>query len=532
MNYHKKTFRKFFDFMPRNFSAPAKSNKNKELQCYNAKTKANKKSKKLIGNSNAYQKANFSYGIPSNRPFQYQQQIQSFPTTSYEYHQIHQNQQLIQLNRCQSRSTSNLLSKANQHQHQTFPSNLYQNSFQISNNSYISATPNSFFPPTPQQLIQNQPQKCNINTSMNIGLNQPLSPPRKISPSSQKQKRQKFTSEEDDIIIQLVGDNKFPNWNEIATHIKGRTGRQCRERYQHYLSPNLSCEPWTLQEDRIIFRLFKMYGSQWALIAQHFNGRRTNNSIKNRWYNHIRFFKDSLLNGEIKTIANSSIAKDSENSIGTFSPNVFGQLNMNQNGILSQANNNGAVNSNDNPINISNELNAQDSSDDAKFDDSDFQSLNDNIFYQQQIGQGSEQQVMIPLTTAPLTPEPRIPTYSFNNNNGSSYDQKGSINSSSSGLLPTICLKEKEDIDVKPQNSELQKVEGVSSNFTPFLPEQNQLGFSSPIYTKQNDKAEDKLGQNQYDDEKSKDFVDQFLCYTNNENSNDPYCIDFDFLMF
>lgn len=111
-----------------------------------------------------------------------------------------------------------------------------------------------------------------------------------------KQKRQKFTPEEDEIIVSLVGDNQFPNWNEIASHIKGKTGRQCRERFQHYLSPKISREPWTAQEDQLIIRLYNQYGPNWALIASHFNGKRTNNNIKNRYNNHIKLYKNLVTN--------------------------------------------------------------------------------------------------------------------------------------------------------------------------------------------------------------------------------------------
>ena len=104
-----------------------------------------------------------------------------------------------------------------------------------------------------------------------------------------KQKRQRFTEEEDNIIIEDVGDERYPNWNAIAEKIPGKTGRQCRERYQHYLSPKLSREPWTPEEDALIRKLHKQYGPNWAMIAASFGGKRTNNNVKNRWNNHLRW---------------------------------------------------------------------------------------------------------------------------------------------------------------------------------------------------------------------------------------------------
>ncbi|KAK8871049.1 hypothetical protein M9Y10_008962 [Tritrichomonas musculus] len=103
-----------------------------------------------------------------------------------------------------------------------------------------------------------------------------------------KQIRQKFTNEEDLLIIKLVGDNQYPNWNEIAKNIPSKSGRQCRERFQNYLSPNLSKEPWTKEEDELIISLYKEFGSSWSLIADYFGGKRTNNNIKNRWNTHLK----------------------------------------------------------------------------------------------------------------------------------------------------------------------------------------------------------------------------------------------------
>ena len=103
-----------------------------------------------------------------------------------------------------------------------------------------------------------------------------------------KQPRQKFTKEEDEKLIELVGDKKFPNWNEVAQQMPGKSTRQCRERYNNYLAPGIVQKPWTKEEDELVISLVKKHGSNWALIAQHFAGRRTNNHIKNRWYNHLR----------------------------------------------------------------------------------------------------------------------------------------------------------------------------------------------------------------------------------------------------
>jgi hypothetical protein len=102
-----------------------------------------------------------------------------------------------------------------------------------------------------------------------------------------KQTRQHFSAEDDERIVEAVGDQSYPNWSEIAQLVPGKTGRQCRERFQHYLKPSLVQTPWTPEEDELIAKLYAEHGPNWARIAMHFKGRRTNNNIKNRWNNHL-----------------------------------------------------------------------------------------------------------------------------------------------------------------------------------------------------------------------------------------------------
>jgi hypothetical protein len=93
--------------------------------------------------------------------------------------------------------------------------------------------------------------------------------------------------------------------------IPGKTGRQCRERFQHYLHPGLAQAPWTPAEDEMIRRLHTQYGPDWARIAQQFDGCRTNNNIKNRWNHHVSRQRDLLERGfpipdiPMRTVANS-----------------------------------------------------------------------------------------------------------------------------------------------------------------------------------------------------------------------------------
>lgn len=95
-------------------------------------------------------------------------------------------------------------------------------------------------------------------------------------------KRQKFTQEEDQILLKVVGLRGEGKWNEIASFLKGRTGRQCRDRYFNYLRPGFKNDPWTQEEDNILIEKMQQYGSRWSCVAKYLSGR-SQNSIKNRW---------------------------------------------------------------------------------------------------------------------------------------------------------------------------------------------------------------------------------------------------------
>lgn len=85
--------------------------------------------------------------------------------------------------------------------------------------------------------------------------------------------RTRFTKEEDELLKQLVNSQEQPNWNEVARYMKKRTARQCRERYNNYLRPNLVNGPWSKEEDELLIQLYEKYGPKWSLISQSFNSR-------------------------------------------------------------------------------------------------------------------------------------------------------------------------------------------------------------------------------------------------------------------
>jgi hypothetical protein len=97
----------------------------------------------------------------------------------------------------------------------------------------------------------------------------------------------KWTEEEDDLLRRAVSDFGGKSWKKIASRLAGRTDVQCLHRWQKVLKPGLIKGPWTPEEDAKVIRLVQIHGNKkWSFIARQLKGR-LGKQCRERWYNHL-----------------------------------------------------------------------------------------------------------------------------------------------------------------------------------------------------------------------------------------------------
>lgn len=92
----------------------------------------------------------------------------------------------------------------------------------------------------------------------------------------------KFTKEEDAKLASIVSSMKELNWKIVSEKMGDRNPRQCKERWENYLDPNVNRSPFTTQEDILLIEKFQELGPKWVVISKFFNNR-SDICIKSRY---------------------------------------------------------------------------------------------------------------------------------------------------------------------------------------------------------------------------------------------------------
>ena len=103
-----------------------------------------------------------------------------------------------------------------------------------------------------------------------------------------------WVDSEDLLLLKWVEVNGPNKWTQCSRRIKGRCGKQCRERWMNTLDPRVKRGNWEEIEQAQIFRQMQLNWSSWAIIAKALPGR-TENAIKNYFYSSIRRLKQTKL---------------------------------------------------------------------------------------------------------------------------------------------------------------------------------------------------------------------------------------------
>ena len=128
-------------------------------------------------------------------------------------------------------------------------------------------------------------------------------PPPSLPVPSQKSRKKKepFTPEEDQKIRDFVAEKGTHCWTDVLELLPGRSTRQCRERWNLYLDPNVCNEPWGPEDEARLLHMYCVFGPKWTLIAKAFPNRTANN-VKNKLKQCVRRAQKLAKSGDKRKI--------------------------------------------------------------------------------------------------------------------------------------------------------------------------------------------------------------------------------------
>lgn len=109
-----------------------------------------------------------------------------------------------------------------------------------------------------------------------------------------------WSQTEDDLLISVLRKG-IEKWGQIANllnkeihkGLKIRTGKQCKERWNNYINPEINRGPWRKEEDILALEKYKIHGNKWSVISKCINNR-TESAVKNRIKSLLNKIKQDL----------------------------------------------------------------------------------------------------------------------------------------------------------------------------------------------------------------------------------------------
>jgi hypothetical protein len=129
----------------------------------------------------------------------------------------------------------------------------------------------------------------------------------------ESQQRSSWTEQEDQKLLELGNKYKGKHWKSISDAVssvspqgsKGKSAKQCRERWHIHLNPSINAGKWTMEDETSLFALHQEIGSKWSIIAQKLPGR-TDNAVKNFFFCKLRRLVRNIKDGISDINANSA----------------------------------------------------------------------------------------------------------------------------------------------------------------------------------------------------------------------------------
>lgn len=85
----------------------------------------------------------------------------------------------------------------------------------------------------------------------------------------------RWTKEEDEQLMQIVNRIGPKQWRQVASLMKTKTAKQCRDHYTNCLDPEIKSSYWSNEEEKILLSKYEQFGPRWSLIKNYLPGRTT-----------------------------------------------------------------------------------------------------------------------------------------------------------------------------------------------------------------------------------------------------------------